>query len=106
MDTSLRLDSPLIYLFCGIGFMLVLIMLALLMLACAEWRLRSVAADGRVTTDVDGDHFHNKAVLHGGDVVVPKIAVIMAGEDIPTYLAAPLSSRHEKFLAQNIFVFI
>lgn len=74
--------------------MLVLIMLALLMLACSEWRLRSVAADGNHRVTDDGGHFQKVSlhVCNGGDEanVVPKIAVIMAGEEIPTYLAAPV----------------
>ncbi|KAJ0704188.1 putative protein glutamine dumper [Helianthus annuus] len=86
---SWRLDSPLIYLFGGIGLMLVLIAVALLVLACSQWRLRS---DGdRVTGG--GDHVQKVAlhVCNGGDEtnVSPKIAVIMAGDQLPTYLAAP-----------------
>ncbi|KAI3799087.1 hypothetical protein L1987_34377 [Smallanthus sonchifolius] len=87
-----RWDSPLIYLFGGIGLMFVLIMVALLMLACSHRSLTSEATDGDDV--IDGDHFQKAADLHvckGGDeaILSPKIAVIMAGDELPTYLAAP-----------------
>ncbi|KAL8193442.1 hypothetical protein R6Q57_026577 [Mikania cordata] len=71
------LDSPKIYLFGGIGLMLLLIAVALLVLACSQWRLGSYGDDGQ------------QHVCHEADVSPKNIAVIMAGEHLPTYLAAP-----------------
>ncbi|XP_076886478.1 protein GLUTAMINE DUMPER 1-like [Bidens hawaiensis] len=91
-SASWRLNSPLIYLFGGIGIMLLLIMVALLMLSCSQWWFNSEPAEGDHVTN--SDQFQKAADVHvcnGGDdvVVSPKIAVIMAGEELPTYLAAP-----------------
>ncbi|KAI3747961.1 hypothetical protein L6452_10725 [Arctium lappa] len=82
---SLRVDSPMTYLFVGIGTMLALVILALLMVACSQWSRRSPP---------DDDHHSHKVVrqvYHAGDEanVTPEIVVFMPGDQLPTYLAAP-----------------
>ncbi|GJS64515.1 glutamine dumper 2-like protein [Tanacetum coccineum] len=89
-STSWRFDSRVTYLFGGIGAMLVLIIVALLMLTCFQYRQGN--ATNRSDSDSDSDHDH-KAISHvckDEANVTPKIAVINPGEEIPTYLAAPL----------------
>ncbi|RWW50766.1 hypothetical protein BHE74_00042946 [Ensete ventricosum] len=87
--------SPVPYLFGGLAAMMGLIAFALLILACSYWKftgyLDSVEdADNR---DVDGE-----ASCGPGDAAKPPslfedgIVVIMAGDFMPTFLAAPIAS--------------
>ncbi|KAM0032138.1 putative protein glutamine dumper [Helianthus debilis subsp. tardiflorus] len=84
-----RFDSPLIYLFGGISFILALITVALIILACSQRKRRLAGGD-----DIEsGDHAQKPATAacngcDGADYG-PKIVVIMAGDDVPTYLATP-----------------
>ncbi|KAI3722497.1 hypothetical protein L2E82_33536 [Cichorium intybus] len=89
---SWRLDSPLIYLFCGIGAMLALVMVALFMLACSQWRGRSAATGGDYTEGGEHPQKSTPHVCNASDEsnVCPKIVVVMAGDELPTYLAAPV----------------
>lgn len=89
---SWSFDSRVIYLFGGIGAMLVLIIVALLMLICSQFKYRQDnTADRNDVTRSDHDH---KAISHvckdEEANVTPEIAVINPGEEIPTHLAAPL----------------
>ncbi|KAF5791872.1 putative protein glutamine dumper [Helianthus annuus] len=91
-----RFDSPLIYLFGGISFILALITVALIILACSQ-RKRRLAASGDIET---GDDAHKPATAayngcDGADYG-PKIVVIMAGDDVPTYLATPADTHVSK----------
>ncbi|KAK7364973.1 hypothetical protein VNO80_13723 [Phaseolus coccineus] len=74
--------SAIPYLFGGLAFMLALVALALLILACSYSKTSS-SNDGeraeRMGLEVDSE---------------PKIVVIMAGESNPTYMAKPLPSTH------------
>ncbi|KAL4577340.1 hypothetical protein LXL04_013448 [Taraxacum kok-saghyz] len=91
-SASWRLDSPLIYLFGGIGAMLALIMVALIMLACSQWRSQSTATGG---DDIEGGTENPlKASKHVGIAgeksnFSPEVFVVMAGDELPSYLAAP-----------------
>ncbi|KAI3520929.1 hypothetical protein L1887_10384 [Cichorium endivia] len=89
---SWRLDSPLIYLFCGIGAMLALVMVALFMLACSQWRGRSTPTGGDYTGGGEHPQKTTPHVCNASDEsnVYPKMVVVMAGDEIPTYLAAPV----------------
>ncbi|KVH92609.1 protein GLUTAMINE DUMPER 2-like [Cynara cardunculus var. scolymus] len=87
-----RFDSPLIYLFGGITLILSLIVVALIILACSQRRRRS--GDGGVGGDMESGGESQKtvrAVYNGGDGTdnTPKVVVIMAGDELPTYLATP-----------------
>ncbi|PON58031.1 hypothetical protein PanWU01x14_169620 [Parasponia andersonii] len=79
--------SPTPYLFGSLALMLLLISVALVLLICS-YRKRYSSHEGR--TDHDHQHDHEdkptKAVDHDDG---PKIVVIMAGDDRPTYFAKP-----------------
>ncbi|KAK9067142.1 hypothetical protein SSX86_014467 [Deinandra increscens subsp. villosa] len=86
-----RFDSPLIYLFGGISLILALITVALVILACSQ-RKRRLAAVGGGDIETGDDtqkpvmtNFNRCDGAGGG----PKIVVIMAGDEVPTYLATP-----------------
>ena len=86
-----RFDSPLIYLFGGISVLLALITVALVILACSQ-RRRRLAGENGGDIESGGDNEKSiKAVCNGGDGddVSPKMVVIMAGDEVPTYLATP-----------------
>ncbi|PWA50500.1 hypothetical protein CTI12_AA470160 [Artemisia annua] len=87
-----RFDSPLIYLFGGISVILSLITVALLILACSQRRRRIAGENGGdIENGGDNNEKSIKAVCNGGDAddVSPKMVVIMAGDEVPTYLATP-----------------
>ncbi|KAD0858379.1 hypothetical protein E3N88_43608 [Mikania micrantha] len=86
-----RFDSPLIYLFGGISVVLALITVALIILACSQRKRRS-SGDG--VQDIESGYDAQKpaaATYNGcdGADAGPKIVVIMAGDEVPTYLATP-----------------
>ncbi|XP_022728454.1 protein GLUTAMINE DUMPER 5-like [Durio zibethinus] len=79
-------NSPIPYLFGGIAVMLGLIAVALVFLACSCKKSppnSSGEAEGKPA----------KQVIMQLEME-PKIVVIMAGDEIPTYLANPVSSTH------------
>ncbi|ESW23432.1 hypothetical protein PHAVU_004G046300 [Phaseolus vulgaris] len=81
-SSSLRNSTSAIpYLFGGLAFMLALVGLALLILACSYSKTSSSNGERakRMGMEVDSE---------------PKIVVIMAGESNPTYMAKPLPSTH------------
>lgn len=86
-----RFDSPLIYLFGGISLILALIVVALLILACSERKRRLAAVDGGDIEQGDDSQKPDKVMFNSGDGVdsTPKVVVIMAGDEVPTYLATP-----------------
>ncbi|GMY12795.1 protein GLUTAMINE DUMPER 4-like [Fagus crenata] len=77
-------NSPIPYLFGGLALMLGLIAMALVILACSYSKSLSNAAS-------DAEEKQAKTVNMEVDSE-PKVVVIMAGDDIPTYLAKPVSS--------------
>ncbi|KAK9272685.1 hypothetical protein L1049_003062 [Liquidambar formosana] len=79
-----RWNSPIPYLFGGLALMLGLIAVALLILACSYRR----------HTSNEGEEKPAKPMNMQLDNE-PKIVVIMAGDDNPTYLAKPVSSTHQ-----------
>lgn len=90
--------SPVPYLFGGLAAMLGLIAFALLILACSYWKLSGYLegeADDRdlEAGETDGDACDEKPSL----VYEPKFLVIMAGQEKPTCLATPASSRTSSF---------
>lgn len=92
-------NSPVPYLFGGLAAMLGLIALALLTLACTYWRLNGYLQ----STGTNGEQNSNSAsqtgkAPTGGDAqmappVQEHVAVIMAGEAKPTYLATPVQRK-------------
>jgi hypothetical protein len=95
--------SPVPYLFGGLAAMLGLIAFALLILACSYWKL-SGYLEGSNNSNGDGGMASEKPVALP---VVPhvcyeeKIVVIMAGDEKPTFLATPMSSRNSSFGDKN-----
>lgn len=92
--------SPVPYLFGGIAAMMGMIALALLILACSYWKLSgfldSVTSNGEPGSDTEGEKASNGTDV--GHVVLQTVhvAVIMAGEERPTYLATPMEKNKEE----------
>ncbi|XP_073298272.1 protein GLUTAMINE DUMPER 6-like [Primulina huaijiensis] len=82
----LNWNSPLPYLFGGLGLMLLLIATALIILACSYRKSSSRS------TDHGGDKATQLPTAVSASDNRPKIVVIMAGDDNPTRLAVPISS--------------
>ncbi|KAI5675448.1 hypothetical protein M9H77_06398 [Catharanthus roseus] len=92
--------SPVPYLFGGLAAMLGLIAFALLILACSYWRLSGYLESG-ANNENDLESGESNA---GGDesenaqkVFAEKFLVIMPGQQKPTCLATPISSRASSF---------
>ncbi|KAF8365151.1 hypothetical protein HHK36_032839 [Tetracentron sinense] len=79
-----RWNSPVPYIFGGLAVMLGFIALALIILVCSCCKSSANSSSDTVEKPA-------KAVNSPVDTE-PKIVVIMAGDDIPTYLAKPVSS--------------
>ncbi|KAG5227090.1 hypothetical protein OIU78_026310 [Salix suchowensis] len=83
--------SPTPYLFGSLGLLMAIMAVALISLACFYCRNHS----GNSSSDHDGDDEEEEkpaSLLTSMTVLYadPNFAVIMAGEDSPTYLATPL----------------
>ncbi|XP_010525885.1 PREDICTED: protein GLUTAMINE DUMPER 4 [Tarenaya hassleriana] len=77
--------SPVPYLFGGLAAMLGLIAFALLILACSYWR-----ASGEVSGNEDGGEKESRSGEKTANAAYEeKVLVIMAGEDLPRFLATP-----------------
>jgi hypothetical protein len=86
VDTGFRnWKTPIPYLFAGLAIMLGLITVALVILVCS-YRKSSSHSPG------DAEEKPAKPVPVTEADSEPKIVVIMAGEDNPTYLAKPVSA--------------
>ncbi|KAI3711785.1 hypothetical protein L1987_70331 [Smallanthus sonchifolius] len=94
--------SPVPYLFGGLATIMGLIAFALLILACSYWKLsrnlRNAAASrdleaGAGAGDGDSKPDNNKILTVYEEMYV----VVMAGEQKPTFLATPSSSRTSSF---------
>jgi heme/copper-type cytochrome/quinol oxidase subunit 2 len=84
--TRLQLwKSPLPYLFGGLAIMFVLIFVALVILVCSYRKQASGSSSGEAE---ENQSMHMNTVMD----TEPKIVVIMAGDDKPTYLATPVTS--------------
>ncbi|OIT35936.1 PREDICTED: protein GLUTAMINE DUMPER 2-like [Nicotiana attenuata] len=92
-----RWNSTVPYLFGGLAFIFLLISIALVILACAhcrkKWRISSPMTRGEI---MEENYGNNGTLMPGNvnnqiDIIVmkPKIVVIMAGDDKPSYLATP-----------------
>lgn len=87
-----RWNSPVPYLFGGLALMLGLITLALVILACSYKNSSSSDSSSTGAEEKPGRPSH---VLQ--PEMEPKIVVIMAGDENPTFLAKPVSStRHSE----------
>jgi hypothetical protein len=81
--------------------MLGLITLALLILACSYWKLNNYLGTGRDATTssssgpgaTDGDDGSKSPAASSPATFADLVAVVMAGEKMPTFLAAPIVRR-------------
>ncbi|KAG5247476.1 protein GLUTAMINE DUMPER [Salix suchowensis] len=74
-------NSPVAYVFVGLAFMLGLITVALIILACSNIKSSTSEAEDEIPARQLEIQVESE----------PKIVVIMAGDDNPTYLARPVS---------------
>lgn len=93
--------SPVPYLFCGLAAMLGLIAFALLILGCSYWKLSgNLESGGGRGGEDDGEMRDVEAgggAKAGPPVFEEKYLVIMPGQEMPTFLATPTSSRASSF---------
>ncbi|KQJ95792.1 protein GLUTAMINE DUMPER 1 [Brachypodium distachyon] len=95
-------QSPVPYLFGGLAAMMGLIALALLILACSYLKLNSYLGTGRASSSSaatggveggDGAKSPAAAAPASPAAFADLVAVVMAGEKMPTFLAAPVVRR-------------
>ncbi|XP_010447537.1 PREDICTED: protein GLUTAMINE DUMPER 1-like [Camelina sativa] len=79
--------SPIPYLFGGLAAMLGLIAFALLILACSYWRLSSSGEEDGQNVDEEKESRSGDKAANGA--YEEKVLVIMAGEDLPRFIATP-----------------
>ncbi|KAL2467056.1 Protein GLUTAMINE DUMPER 3 [Abeliophyllum distichum] len=92
--------SPVPYLFGRLAAMLGLIAFALLILACSYWKFSSYGGDGERDLEAgegNGSEGSEASVVKPPSVLEEKYLVIMAGQEKPTFLATPMSSRASSF---------
>ncbi|KAG6743056.1 hypothetical protein POTOM_054001 [Populus tomentosa] len=80
-------NSPVAYFFVGLAFMLGLITVALIILACSYRKSLSSSSRSEAGDEKLAKHEEIQVDLE------PKIAVIMAGDENPTYLLKPVNDR-------------
>uniref|UniRef100_A0A1J3HLN4 Protein GLUTAMINE DUMPER 1 n=1 Tax=Noccaea caerulescens TaxID=107243 RepID=A0A1J3HLN4_NOCCA len=86
--------SPVPYLFGGLAAMLGLIAFALLILACSYWRLSSSdEEDGQNGGRVDEEKESRSGNKAANGAYEEKFLVIMAGDDLPRFLATPAMKK-------------
>jgi hypothetical protein len=78
--------------------MLGLIALALLILACSYWKLNSFLSESQSEDPVSNDTDAKPAAHSGTPAILHQLfAVIMAGDEKPTFIATPSCSRSGSF---------
>ncbi|KAL7093180.1 hypothetical protein ACP275_11G026800 [Erythranthe tilingii] len=103
-------QSPVPYLFGGLSAMLGLIAFALLVLACSYWKLSAAGdvdnrddAAAAAERDLEGGEAGGASAANPAPVELEeKYLVIMAGQEKPTFLATPMSSRASSFGSKSI----
>ncbi|VVB08926.1 unnamed protein product [Arabis nemorensis] len=87
--------SPVPYLFGGLAVMLGLIAFALLILACSYWHLSSSGEDSGEGNGggVDDEKESRSGEKAANVAYEEKILVIMAGDDLPRFLATPVANK-------------
>ncbi|KAH7688185.1 hypothetical protein IHE45_03G016400 [Dioscorea alata] len=89
--------SPVPYLFAGLAAMLGLIAFALLILACSYWKLSGFLESQETDTEDQQKESDNNNKVISNQFELKHVVVIMAGEEKPTFLATPMSSRASSF---------
>ncbi|XP_028786847.1 protein GLUTAMINE DUMPER 2-like [Neltuma alba] len=95
--------SPVPYLFGGLAAMLGLIAFALLILACSYWKLSGyLEGDGDGERDLEaGDAKLDDETQKAPVPYEEKFLVIMAGQEMPTFLATPMWSNRSASFGDN-----
>uniref|UniRef100_A0A1J3DM61 Protein GLUTAMINE DUMPER 6 n=1 Tax=Noccaea caerulescens TaxID=107243 RepID=A0A1J3DM61_NOCCA len=83
--------SPVPYLFGGLSLLLLLIALALLLLLCTNRKSPSSSSNNDNPIDDEENGAGDKEPKTIVEECVPKIVVILAGDDKPTCLAVPVN---------------
>ncbi|EOA15643.1 hypothetical protein CARUB_v10005898mg [Capsella rubella] len=83
--------SPVPYLFGGLAAMLGLIAFALLILACSYWRVSSSGEEDGQNVDEEKESRSGGKAASGA--YEEKFLVIMAGEDLPRFIATPAMKK-------------
>lgn len=83
--------SPVPYLFGGLAAMLGLIAFALLILACSYWRLSSSGEEDGRNGDEEKESRSGDKAANGS--YEDKFLVIMAGDELPRFLATPAMKK-------------
>jgi len=78
-------NSPVAYVFVGLAFMLGLITVSLIILACSSGKSLSNSSTSEAEDEKSAKQVEIQVEFE------PNIVVIMAGDDNPTYLAKPVS---------------
>lgn len=84
--------SPVPYLYGGVAIMIVLIAGALVILVCSHRKPASSRSSGREGGEMPALMPTNNEVTVQQLDAEPKIVVIMAGDDKPTYIAKPVTA--------------
>ncbi|GAB4828021.1 hypothetical protein Ancab_034908 [Ancistrocladus abbreviatus] len=87
IEAHWRWNSPIPYLFGGLALIIGLIVMALLILACSYRKQRCLSSTHHNLQEIPV-----KLVNRDFDAS-PRLVVVMAGDDEPTYLATPVSSN-------------
>lgn len=93
--------SPVPYLFGGLAAMLGLIAFALLILACSYWRLSNYLEEAGDHSDGGDGTKQGEGESKPPPCFGEGFVVIMAGDNRPTFLATPISSRASSFGDNN-----
>ncbi|XP_051120738.1 protein GLUTAMINE DUMPER 2-like [Andrographis paniculata] len=98
-------QSPVPYLFGGLAAMLALIAFALIILFCSYWKLSGYFQNNNLQETTAGEaDSGDKAPPAEAAAVEEKFLVIMAGQDMPTFLAskAPTSFNGNSTFTDNM----
>ncbi|KAB5516544.1 hypothetical protein DKX38_027192 [Salix brachista] len=87
-------NSPIPYLFSGLGLMFGLVAVALMILACSYRKSSSSSA----STDPEAQEKSMKRGEMKAEMEPKIVVIIMAGDDSPTYLAMPVSCNCQTLL--------
>lgn len=93
-------NSPIPYLFGGIALTLLLIITALIFLACSNRKPRRSASNSPPQDQDQNTNIHTPEITAAD--LQPKIVVIMAGNDTPTFLATPCCSSSDSSSSRSI----
>ncbi|KAK9116414.1 hypothetical protein Sjap_015361 [Stephania japonica] len=87
--------TPLPFLFGGIAAAILLIAVSLVILLCTNYRSSSSSSSSSFTThDIDVEKARAQPSMMPSQMQEPKFVVVMAGNDVPTYIAKPFAATN------------